>query len=98
MKIAMIAGLAALATTNAFAATTAVEYVKICSVYGAGFHYVPGTDTCLQEATGITKRQTEDGVVEGRSELARRVKELEAKLAETNAKLESICKVIRCEQ
>jgi hypothetical protein len=24
----------------------AVEYVKICSLYGAGFFYIPGTDTC----------------------------------------------------
>src|SRR5215467_474177 len=23
-----------------------VEYVKVCSLYGAGFWYVPGTDTC----------------------------------------------------
>src|SRR5436190_7375637 len=26
----------------------AVEYVRICSLYGAGFWYVPGTDTCLK--------------------------------------------------
>ena len=25
----------------------AVEYVKICSLYGAGFFYIPGTDTCM---------------------------------------------------
>jgi hypothetical protein len=25
-----------------------VEYVKACSVYGAGFWYVPGTDTCIK--------------------------------------------------
>lgn len=25
-----------------------VEYVKICSLYGAGFYYVPGTDTCIK--------------------------------------------------
>jgi porin-like protein len=25
-----------------------VEYVKICTLYGAGFYYVPGTDTCLK--------------------------------------------------
>ncbi len=23
-----------------------VEYVRICSLYGAGFFYIPGTDTC----------------------------------------------------
>ena len=26
----------------------AVEYVKVCSLYGAGFFYIPGTDTCLK--------------------------------------------------
>src|SRR6202165_2858687 len=25
-----------------------VEYVRICSLYGAGFFYIPGTDTCLK--------------------------------------------------
>jgi hypothetical protein len=26
----------------------AVEYVRICSLYGAGFWYIPGTDTCIR--------------------------------------------------
>jgi porin-like protein len=26
----------------------AVEYVRICSLYGAGFYYIPGTDTCIR--------------------------------------------------
>jgi hypothetical protein len=26
----------------------AVEYVKVCSLYGAGFFYIPGTDTCVK--------------------------------------------------
>src|SRR5215813_10288226 len=25
-----------------------VEYVKICSLYGEGFYYIPGTDVCLK--------------------------------------------------
>jgi hypothetical protein len=25
-----------------------VDYVRICSTYGAGFFYIPGTDTCLR--------------------------------------------------
>src|SRR5690348_8983766 len=25
-----------------------VEYVKVCSLYGAGFYYMPGTDTCIK--------------------------------------------------
>ncbi|MFZ5732301.1 MAG: porin [Pseudomonadota bacterium] len=45
------AGLAAM--TGAQAAdlpvkAKAVEYVKICSLYGAGFYYIPGTDTCIK--------------------------------------------------
>jgi len=26
----------------------AVEYVKICTTYGAGFFYIPGTDACIK--------------------------------------------------
>ncbi len=45
------AGLAAM--TGAQAAdlpvkAKAVEYVRICSLYGAGFFYIPGTDTCIK--------------------------------------------------
>jgi hypothetical protein len=25
-----------------------VEYVKVCSLYGAGFYYIPGTDVCIK--------------------------------------------------
>ncbi|MGY2843506.1 hypothetical protein ACVIWU_006617 [Bradyrhizobium sp. USDA 4509] len=25
-----------------------IEYVRICSLYGPGFYYVPGTDTCIK--------------------------------------------------
>ncbi|WP_170849945.1 MULTISPECIES: porin [unclassified Beijerinckia] len=25
-----------------------VEYVRVCDVYGAGFYWIPGTDTCLK--------------------------------------------------
>ncbi|WP_207547760.1 porin, partial [Methylobacterium indicum] len=25
-----------------------VEYVRVCSTHGAGFFYIPGTDTCLR--------------------------------------------------
>jgi hypothetical protein len=26
----------------------AVEYVRVCSLYGAGYYYIPGTDTCIR--------------------------------------------------
>jgi hypothetical protein len=26
----------------------AVEYVRVCDLYGAGFWYIPGTDTCMK--------------------------------------------------
>ncbi|WP_291614668.1 porin [Bradyrhizobium sp.] len=42
---AAVAGLAAMSATPGNAAP--VEYVKICSLYGAGFFYIPGTDTCV---------------------------------------------------
>ena len=42
-------------------AAAPVEYVKICSLYGAGFYYIPGTDTCVNVNTGETRTQTEAG-------------------------------------
>jgi hypothetical protein len=35
----------------------AVEYVRICSLYGAGFYYIPGTDTCIKLG-GYTRVET----------------------------------------
>src|ERR1700710_728640 len=45
------AGLAALSGAQAAdlpVKAKAVEYVRICSLYGAGFFYIPGTDTCIK--------------------------------------------------
>jgi len=51
LVLCLLAGLPALADAQAadlpFKAK-AVEYVRICSLYGAGFYYIPGTDTCMK--------------------------------------------------
>ena len=46
-------GAALLAMSGAHAAdlpikAKPVEYVRVCSMYGAGFFYIPGTDTCIK--------------------------------------------------
>jgi hypothetical protein len=41
------AGIVLLAASGA-SAQAPVEYVKVCSLYGNGFYYVPGTDVCLK--------------------------------------------------
>ena len=58
MKLAksLLLGTAAtlVATAGAYAAdlpskkAAPVNYVKVCDAYGAGFFYIPGTDTCLR--------------------------------------------------
>ena len=57
MKIKSLALVAAAAVVSAGAAQAAdlnrpakvaVDYVKVCDAYGAGFFYIPGSDTCLQ--------------------------------------------------
>src|ERR1700682_6456189 len=30
------------------AVAESVEYVKVCDAYGAGYFYIPGSDTCLK--------------------------------------------------
>ena len=46
------AGLAAVAGAQAadlpVKKAAPVEYVRVCSTYGAGFFYIPGTETCLR--------------------------------------------------
>lgn len=69
-------------------AEAAVEYVKVCSTYGAQYAYIPGTDTCINMNTGETRQATEAGTKQGESELASRVSDTEGGLEETNAQLD----------
>jgi Porin subfamily len=41
-----------------------VEYVKVCSLYGAGFYYMPGTDMCIKIG-GWTRTEFVYGQVNG---------------------------------
>ena len=34
----------------------AVQYVKVCSLYGADFFYIPGTDTCTNASQIVTNQ------------------------------------------
>ncbi len=43
----------------------AVEYVRICSLYGAGFFYIPGTDTCIKLGGYLRVDTTFHGGVHG---------------------------------
>src|SRR5260221_13326823 len=43
----------------------AVEYVRICSLYGAGFFYIPGTDTCIKMGGYLRVDSTYGGGVYG---------------------------------
>ena len=43
----------------------AVEYVKICSLYGAGFWFIPGTDTCIKLGGYLRADTTFNGGVHG---------------------------------
>jgi hypothetical protein len=54
--LAAIIGLLALTSTS-----YGVEYVKICSLYGAGFSYIPGTDVCVNQQNGDARQQTPGG-------------------------------------
>src|SRR6195256_2087998 len=44
-----------------------VEYVKVCSIYGAGFFYIPGTDSCIKIGGWV---RAEYGFQTGNSETA----------------------------
>jgi len=54
MAVATLCAAELLGTLSAKAGP--VEYVKVCSLYGAGYFYIPGTDRC-QNANQITANQ-----------------------------------------
>src|SRR5258708_34871369 len=43
----------------------AVEYVRICSLYGAGFFFIPGTDTCIKLGGYLRADVTFNGSIHG---------------------------------
>jgi hypothetical protein len=51
LLLASVAGLVTIASAQAAdlpVKAKPVEYVRICSVYGVGFYYIPGTDMCIK--------------------------------------------------
>lgn len=46
-RLRAVLAAAALTLLTSAPGHAAVEYVKVCSLYGAGFFYIPGTDTCM---------------------------------------------------
>ena len=45
---AMLAGTSSFAADAVVAEPEAVEYVRVCDAYGAGYFYIPGTERCMQ--------------------------------------------------
>jgi hypothetical protein len=62
-----------------------VQHVIVCSLYGAAFFYIPGTDSCLNPDTGDVRTATAFGVVRGVSRLAGRVAALEGNVSDLQA-------------
>jgi hypothetical protein len=87
LKYIIVAAAVAAASAVGGAADAAVEYVKICSTYGAGWFYIPGTDTCINTSTGETRVQTELGTKYGQSDLSSRVSEAEGGVEETQSEI-----------
>jgi hypothetical protein len=42
-----------------------IEYVRVCSTYGAGFFFIPGTDTCIKLGGYLRVDATFDGGIQG---------------------------------
>jgi hypothetical protein len=64
------AGLVVFSVSSARAAdlpvkAKAVEYVRVCSLYGAGFYYIPGTDTCIKIGGYVRADTTFNGGIQG---------------------------------
>lgn len=46
--LAVATAMSAIAASSAPASADPVEYVRVCDAYGAGYFYIPGTETCLR--------------------------------------------------
>lgn len=53
-RLRALLAVAALTMVASAPGHAAVEYVRICSIYGAGFFYIPGTDTCVNTNQTVT--------------------------------------------
>jgi hypothetical protein len=71
MKLRIALGFAGLMTVVQASAADlpvkarAVEYVKVCSLYGAGFWFIPGTDTCIKIGGYVRADVTFNGGIHG---------------------------------
>ena len=79
-RLVSFAFLAAASGFSLSALAAPVEYVRVCSAYGANYYYSPGTDTCINANTGETRRLTEDGVVAGKTALASKVDDIDKRV------------------
>lgn len=79
-RLVSLAFLAAASGLPVSALAAPVEYVKVCTSYGAQYYYSPGTDTCINANTGETRRMTEDGVVVGKTALASKVDDIDGRV------------------
>src|SRR5690606_30526715 len=90
IKSLLIGSAAALVAVSGARAADAVvvaepepaEYVRICDVYGAGYYYIPGTETCLNVG-GYVRVQIGAGDIGGHQDVEDKSDAL-AGLADTN--------------
>ncbi|WP_217578131.1 porin [Mesorhizobium sp. GbtcB19] len=84
-RLVSLAFLAAAGGFSVSALAAPVEYVKVCTRYGARYYYSPGTDTCINADTGVTKRAVDDGAggtttVTGKTALASQVDDIDGRV------------------
>ena len=81
--------LAAVAWFGGTAAAAPAEYVRVCDAYGQGWYYIPGSETCLKPETGETRTETEFGTYYGQTDLANRLAESEAAVADLQRRFDA---------
>ena len=75
MRLLFTAAITAAILSSPSAFAQPMEYVRVCDAFGTGWFYIPGTETCYNPNTGQTKKDTENGVVTGESQMLEQVKD-----------------------
>jgi hypothetical protein len=86
MRYLLVAAVAAAAIIPATPSFAAVDYVRMCSLFGKHYYYDPGSETCINADTGDTKTKETDGsITNGETTLAKTARDAKEGVALTMA-------------
>lgn len=57
-----------------------LEYVRVCDLFGVGYFFSPGTETCIHASTGVTRDASDFTAPPGSTQIKSRIDAIEERL------------------